>query len=217
VAELWLECSPSAYLTDTQLSRLKRIPEYLKAAGLAVRGLEIDYDDILDQSEVCMMSSLNDVVALQTHVLRHLNQDRFLSILEDSHQGPMNCWTSLQAQTEKIFFRIKIKAERENAMADLISTLKSLEKYMKKLHDGTKDRSTRSGVGVKWLIGIESRLNDALAAHRAQQLDVDKLRTLQNDFVAYIKKARNDRSKDALHDSIRDVRRTIEETFGAFR
>jgi len=38
MAELWLEFNPSAYLTDTQLSRLKRIPEqYKQGATVTIR------------------------------------------------------------------------------------------------------------------------------------------------------------------------------------
>jgi len=36
MAELWLEFNPSAYLTDTQLSRLKRIPRSFTGAMIVV-------------------------------------------------------------------------------------------------------------------------------------------------------------------------------------
>ena len=195
---------------------VKRCAEFLNAASIAVWGLETDYDDILDQSEVCMLSARDDVVALQKHVLRHLNQDRFLNILKDANRGLMSCRTILQTQTDKIFFRLQKKEERQNAMAALIHTIESLDMYMKKLHEDTQYRSARTGVGLKWLMGIESRLNSALAAHRAPQPDLDELRKIQDDFVGYIQQARDDRTKDALRNSTVSIRRTIEELLGAF-
>lgn len=181
---------------------------YLRAAQVAIIGLETEYDQILVQAEICELDQLEQVKKLHERIREYLTVDKLRPELLKAVAGLDECSKALQKDAHRFLQWPWIRSNRRTAVTDFATLLQQLVQYLKDL-DGRGLAYRPAGTGV-----AQASLH-AILDHLNQRKPFDQSST--RDFSLLINSIQQDRTKDHLLDSTEQIERIINRLLLAFR
>jgi hypothetical protein len=132
---------------------------YLRAAQVAISGLEEEVDEILIQAKMVARFKWDDRTTPFERIERYLNRDRLRPILDQSLQGLEACRRYLERDSTGFFQR----AEKLELVAEVSSLLDSLFNYLRSLGSAMsysrENYAGPSGINMPELIELQNLLS----------------------------------------------------------
>ena len=198
---------------------VRRWQNYLEAASIAIKGLEVEYDQILAEARDCLNQPerTDEVIS---RIENYLTVDNLRTELGKAITGLNNSREVLQRRAESLQWWPWGKSkDRQEAVRKFNGLLKDLEEYYRQLEEqGLKHRPAGSGVAVLPLREIQSSLRDIRQEYlQVSASHADLPQSKQNDFIKVVEEGQADRTKDNLLTYTRRIQAVIDDMAQLFR
>ena len=186
---------------------VERVQNYLRAAHVAIIGLEREYDQILVQAKYCELDDPDEVKALKERIDKYLTVDELRPELIRAVKGAADWHVELAKNADRFLQLPGVKRGRKRSVAGFGELINTLQKYTIELEkNGLQFRPAGTGVAVESLENIKQHLDFA-------RLDQGH----PKDLIEIVASAQADRTKDGLKDFTEKIQGTLDELIAAFR
>ena len=190
------------------LEDVERCQNYLRAAQVAIIGLETEYDQIIVQAEICELDQPEQVRQLRERIREYLMVDKLRPELQKAVAGLDECRKALQKDANRFLQWPWTKKNRQVAVTEFADLLQQLVQYLKEL-DSRDLEYRQAGTGV-----AQASLH-AIMGWLSYGAPTDQSRS--KGFSQLINSIQQDRTKDRLLDSTERIERIINRLLLAFR